>query len=736
MRFRSLLLLVAWLVAAPASAQLARVEGMVTDIETGEPLPGATVQLEGDGETRRMASDGGGRFAFDRLGPGRYVVTASFVGYDPARDEAEVGFGETAEVRLALARDETTLDDLMVEADAAPTVGTAGLVRIRPADLALVPSLDPSGGDLAGLLGVLPGFTALGDRGGELYVRGGTPTQNLVLVDGMALFQPFHIVGFYSAVPAGIVRTADVYAGGFGARYGGRLSSVVDVTTIPGSSSRWTTSAALAPFLASISADGPLVPGRVSAVVSVRESLVEQLAAEMVGRPMPYRFGDAFGKLHARLDPRSSFTVSALTTHDRGDLLAGRNEPGAPGGASSETAWRNHAARARFFFLPEAFPAALDLSVDAARYDATLTPPEGPGREALVDRFGGEFAIQYFFGEARLRVGFGAHTYRFAYRFDATERLTRTSATEGTAYLDGEFALAPSLRIEPGFRLQTFPAQAQTISLEPRLRAAWTASARHTLSAAGGIYRQELVGLTDVEDVGDVFTAWAPVPRGRPVPTAYHALLGWEARWDRLTTNVEGYAKHLTGAATRLGPDALVSTDGRVIGLDVTAERRGAGLALLLTYGVSAVTYGTGASAFRPPHDRRHRLAAVARLERGPWALALRGQLAAGRPFSRVVGYYDALGGVNPQGGFLRDPGTLTFISEGTPYAALTPAYHRLDATVERAVPLRFGTLTLQAAVVNATDRANFFFYDVRSGRRVDQLPLLPSVGLRLDVNR
>jgi hypothetical protein len=101
MRLRSLLLLVAWLAAAPASAQLARVEGTVTNGETGEPLSGATIQLESEGETRRMASDGGGRFAFDRLGPGRYVVTASFVGYHPARDEAEVGLGETAK-QLAL----------------------------------------------------------------------------------------------------------------------------------------------------------------------------------------------------------------------------------------------------------------------------------------------------------------------------------------------------------------------------------------------------------------------------------------------------------------------------------------------------------------------------------------------------------------------------------------------------------------------------------------------------------
>ena len=91
------------------------------------------------------------------------------------------------------------------------------------------------GGDLAAALLARPSVATLGDRGGQLSVRGGTPTQNLFLVDGIPVFQPFHLLGGYSALPAGVVRSADVYAGGWPARFGGRIASVVDVVGRTGS---------------------------------------------------------------------------------------------------------------------------------------------------------------------------------------------------------------------------------------------------------------------------------------------------------------------------------------------------------------------------------------------------------------------------------------------------------------------------------------------------------------------
>ena len=101
-----------------------------------------------------------------------------------------------------------------------------------------------------------------------MFIRGGEPTQNLVMLDGMQVFQPFHIVGFFSAFPSDIINTADVYAGGYGGKYGGRLSSVIDITARTGNKRRLVGALTAAPFVSSIRLEGPLLPGKISFLAS------------------------------------------------------------------------------------------------------------------------------------------------------------------------------------------------------------------------------------------------------------------------------------------------------------------------------------------------------------------------------------------------------------------------------------------------------------------------------------
>src|SRR5690606_24875027 len=145
-------------------------------------------------------------------------------------------------------------------------------------------------GDLATYLQTLPGVVTLGDRGGQLFVRGGTPSQNLVLIDGLLVYQPFHIIGFFSAFPQELVQSVDVYAGGFGPRYSGRVSSVIDVTMREGNKQRFEGAASVSPFLASARAEGPLRRGAVSFLASLRSSVIEPVAPTLIGQELPFQF--------------------------------------------------------------------------------------------------------------------------------------------------------------------------------------------------------------------------------------------------------------------------------------------------------------------------------------------------------------------------------------------------------------------------------------------------------------
>ena len=224
--------LLAGLSTVEAHAQRVTIRGRVLDADTGARLTGATVLLRSPDATQSGTATGPeGRFAIPGMLPGSYILEISYVGYYAWMDTIRVAppndwFGE-----IALEATDQELDELIVESPRMEdTRFVAGLETIQPSDLQRIPMPDISY-DLAGYLLTLPGFVSTGDRGGQLFVRGGTPTQNLVLLDGMVIYQPFHIVGFYSALPADSIAYADVYAGGFSAKYGGRISSVIDIVS-------------------------------------------------------------------------------------------------------------------------------------------------------------------------------------------------------------------------------------------------------------------------------------------------------------------------------------------------------------------------------------------------------------------------------------------------------------------------------------------------------------------------
>lgn len=744
------LLLAALALATPAQAQFAAVRGAVVGEASGQPLPGASVQLAAldTGETRGQAASADGTFAFERLLPGEYVVAASFVGFESQSDTLTLRFGAAEEITLRLAEDPEALGDVVVEEERVDrSADAAGLRVVRPQDLARVPMPGVSP-DLAAYLTTQPGFVQTGDRGGQLFVRGGTPTQNLVLVDGIPLYQPFHIVGFYSALPADLVAYADVYAGGFGPRYGGRISSVIDVQTVSGSKQRVTGSVALAPFLAGVTATVPVLPGEVSLVVSARESLVDRVAPELLGEALPFRFGDRFAKLHAFLSQTSTFTATYLQSYDEGSLARDASD-GSRGPAST---WRSQAAGARYQYLPPEAPVLAEFGFHLSELKSTYasSATQAP-RSSDVQSFGMTLDFTYLLGAARVHVGGHAITHSFAYDLRGGGAVTKEAATEGAAFVDTRFTLSPKLSVAGGVRAQGLSSNSELL-LAPRLRLAYRPegpTGAQTFSLATGIYHQQLVGLTNAQDVADVFVAWTAVPRESRVPEAQHVIAGWTRRWlPWLETSAEGYAKRIrTLSFARYQPrldrfPEVDLVDGETQGVDlrVTAERpRFYGY---IGYGWSRVRYMWqdrqlgDPDDFAPPHDRTHQLDVLAQAMRGPYRLSLRWQYGSGLPFTQLGGFYDALPQSTPSAPTQRDPDAARTptASRSLLYAARLPAYHRLDVSLQRLVVREHFRVRYQLGLINAYDRPNVFTVDLRTGARTNQLPLIPTVGIYVEV--
>ena len=737
-----------------AWAQQASVSGFVADATNGQPLELVNVVLERDGSfVRGTATNQDGLYLIASLPPGTYRIEVRFVGYATRVDTLQLVAGAVSNYNVALEPTEEELGEVLVESERIGGAArvTAGQQTIRAADIEVVPGPDASG-DLATYLATQPGIVTMGDRGGQLFIRGGEPSQNLIQVDGILLYQPFHIMGFYSAFPSDNINRVDIYAGGYGSRFGGWISSVIDISSRTGNMRRPSGSVSVSPFLSSARVEGPLWPNRVSLVASVRRSNIDAGVARYLDAPLPFSFGDVFGKAHAVLARNVRVSTTGLRTWDRGFLT------GDTGGVQEEIGWRNDAIGLRLLMLPRIFAIMADFHLSYSRLETELGPREDPLRRSYVENTHVAAEATYFGDGIDARAGselrvtllksaIGGHFQNVELRY--------STVPQWGSYMEFDFAVPGGLSIHPGIRMQFYKVRFDPF-LEPRLRAVWQRGV-HTLSAAWGLYHQEVLGINDRRDAASVFTVWSNVPKnnsnllnvlqGRP-QRAVHGILGYRATPSRsLEWSIEGYYRNLSNLfipewtsyprlITKLQP-----ARGRSVGVDVRVEFRRRWFYGYVNYGLSSTRYtaedasiplwyGEEALKFRPPHDRRHQLNVVASGELADFALRARWDVGSGLPFSRAVGF-DGFMLVDDIERAVNAPSTRRVIYE-RPFNALLPVYHRLDLSVERTFSLGSVQLTLLGSVINAYDRRNIFYLDIFTLNRVDQLPFVPSLGMRL----
>lgn len=779
--------------ALPVSsfAQTATISGFVSDRSDGQPLEGATVALYdvADGGPLRYgtATNADGVHVIRPIEPGGYLLQISFIGYETYRDTLSLAPDEVRTVTVALEPDEAALDEVLVQTERQHGAAriTAGHQRIRPEEIDLIPSPDISN-DLAGYLTTLPGVVTTGDRGGQFFIRGGEPTQNLVMLDGMLVYQPFHVLGFYSAFPSEIVDRVDFFAGGFGAKYAGRLSSVLDVSARAGNNRRFGGMASVSPFSGAARLEGPIVPGNASFLISARQSFIHRTGQGIYGEAMPFEFADVFAKLQGNIGPRNRFSGAVLATEDRGTLVA---EVG--NDREQEVRWTNTGSSFRWLMLPRTMPVIAEFTISRSKHwmaqgtsSDTVRSTTARNTRIALD---GQFSKGVFFGGhttaiAGWDVVLGHVSNELGGLFQNVESSGLGVTTFGV-YIEPEFVVS-EFRIRPGLRMQGYGVRTLPY-LEPRLRITWDRGIHHA-SGALGMYQQHIVGLTDRRDAASVFTAWAGIPRviDRPprvrevrevapgtydvfwpnneeldliggdllrgrIGKAYHVLLGYRidaSSWMELS--IEGFYKHTSNHfVPELTPlprltTRLLPATGRSFGLEGRVEVRRSPWYAYVTYGLSntrykadgrlvSLAYDADGLSYRPPHDRRHQINALMSTSFVGFDFSLRWQFGSGLPYTQPLGF---------DGFVLVDRIDTVFDLEHSrrviydePYGAELPTYHRLDLAVERTFRFNRAVVTLQASAINVYDRRNIFYLDTFTLARKDQLPFVPSIGIRIE---
>ena len=213
---------------AQSSNSRSDIKGYVKDADSGEALPFANIMIPGT--KRGTTTNTDGYFVLVNVPVGPCSLSVYYMGYNPKMFVVENVAKSLPPLNIKLEPTVVEVDGVTVTANAEMLDATARVsqVSISPRQLSSLPSIGEV--DVFRTLQLLPGISGVSDGSSGLYIRGGTPDQNLILFDGMTIYHVDHFFGFFSAFNADAIKDIQIYKGGFPAEYGGRISSVVDLT--------------------------------------------------------------------------------------------------------------------------------------------------------------------------------------------------------------------------------------------------------------------------------------------------------------------------------------------------------------------------------------------------------------------------------------------------------------------------------------------------------------------------
>jgi hypothetical protein len=765
------------------------VRGRVVDARSGETLPRATLTVAREGEApRTLAADDRGVVVLGGLTPGAVLVQARALGHRPAERRVVVRAGDTVDVTLALEPAAQALAAVQArervgERARFDDVPEVGQITLTGRAVRTLPSVGEP--DVLRAAQLIAGVVARNDYSAGYNVRGGESDQNLVLLDGIPVYNPFHLGGLFGTFVDQAVAGVDLSVGGFPAEFGGRLSSVLDVRP-KAEERRGVHGAASVSLLASSAALGgalgtaPDGAPRTSWNLAVRRTYLDALVGAVSDRTLPYHFQDA--QLHATQRLGGGGTL-AVTAYAGADVLDGSfaqfGDSARAGGGDFAFSWGNALAGltwrqplpaltgafgdARRVALTQRasytqFATTLDLGDGTARFVNTVREARLAGQLAAEGAFGGAHAPRIGYEASRIAVAYDAGTSA-----SANDLFTlRQQPTALSLYVDDTWRAHPRLLARVGARVEAVPG-ASWGAVSPRASLRWFATRDLALTVAGGQYTQWMHAVRNEDAPVRIFDFWVGSDRFISPSRSTHLVFGGE-RWmgARSFVRVETWGKTFTNVPEpNDGDDPAARGDefnrlrGHAYGVDLLLRRLEGGRAagwVAYGYAVSgrrpadAQPGASGATFLRagpfwPAQDRRHNLNVVGswRMARG-WTSSARFGFGSGTPFTDIEGQivrrvYDGFSNSWDTGTRARDPEPVGGLRNGSRY----PVFHRLDLGISRAFQRGATTWTPSLSLVNAYNRQNTFVYTFDYGAQpptrqaVSQFPLLPSVGLTVE---
>ncbi len=739
--------------------------GTVVSVANGDPLPRSQVTI--GGTARGTMADDAGRFTITGLSAGTTVLRTRALGYRMVTRDVVLRAGERAEVIITMTPLPQTLKPVQTigttdERERFERGNSAGVLSITGGIISKIPSVGEA--DVLRTIQLLPGVTSRSDFTAGYNVRGGESDQNLVLLDGIPIYNPFHFGGLFGTFLEPTVGEVSLHLGGFSAEYGGRLSSVLDVRSAEEERPGVHGTVGVSLLASSVALSGALPDRGTSWSIAGRRTYADMLARAFSDRVLPYHFQDAQAHVTQRLPHDATLSVTAYAgIDDLGGNFAELGDSASASGGDFSFDWGNQVAGATLV-VPLGAPhpdgdasrrLTLVQRLSYSRFATTLDLGDGSlsfANRVSETRIAGSLSATR--GNHTPAVGYEASLHRVSYGITSSEADVvlfdlRQRPGALSLYAEDQWRVSDALRLRLGARAEQISGRGW-LGVSPRFSATYFMSPDMSLSLSGGQYRQWMHGLRNEDIPVRIFDFWVASDRYIEASSARHAVLGLE-RWLTPTRmiRVEGFVKRydrLLEPNSEDDPavrgDEFIPTGGQSYGFDVLLRQLERGpLSGWLAYSYAVSSRKRGDLEYFPAQDRRHNVNAIA-----SYALGTRTTLSARFGFGTGLPFTDIVGQIVRRS---YDPATNTWTAlnavqrfeaiGGDRNSSRYPVFQRLDLMASRRYTRGRATLTPYFQVVNAYNRRNVFIYtfdytaNPPERQATSQFPFLPSIGLTVE---
>ncbi|HQF43450.1 MAG TPA: TonB-dependent receptor plug domain-containing protein, partial [Ignavibacteriaceae bacterium] len=595
--------------------------------------------------------------------------------------------------------------------------------------------------DVMRTLQYLPGVSSTGDISARYYVRGGSSDQNLVLLNGITLYAPFHSLGLFSSIEPDMINSIEFFKGGFTSEYSGRLSSILNVITKDGNKNAFNASASASFLTGKGMIQGPIPNG--SFMLSGRFSYSDKILKNFLDqKTVPVNFYDIAAKLNYSSPDvfnNAKFSLFTFLTDDKIKYSDPLRE---------SYSWKNNLLGFEWLQVYDA-PVFSRLGISLSKFEGKIIP-NGSNLKPLVNNLN-DVTISFdlnavFSSKDQLDAGL------LIKLMDAELRLENRSGIEsdisrftGNISAYGKYKLLrfDNFGLDIGSRINISGLNTNSSGiLEPRVSLTYNPFGDLIIKGSAGMYLQEMTTISDEDEIISVFDPWIIIPDYLNPAVGYSFSGGIQYNFSS-NSNIQIEAYRRTSDNTPIlndkkyfdfDPD-LIEGSQESYGWEFSYDLTETNFNLSATYSLSWAYKEIDGYIYYPKYDTRHAGNLMFSYNPGAgWNFTSIWSVYSGLPFTEIISYYDKYNVTNP---FEIIPGSSNYI----PYLILAdknlgrlPSYHRLDLSLSKKISIASSLITISIDAINVYNRKNIFYYERDTGRRVNMLPFLLTGTVKIEI--